>query len=93
MYTIISIFSSGFIVIGYLHELYTIIYKYENRSKNTIWICLTIGSFLAVIYTALNGEFYIMINCLINLVMNLCISSCKIINESMSENTTINDYV
>lgn len=90
-YIYLSIISSGFIMIGYLPEIYSSVLQKENfpssRYSSTIWL---LGGIFGIIYSSLNNDMFITANYSINTLLNLTILlvkqyyKCK--NQSKNEN-------
>jgi hypothetical protein len=77
-YVYLSIISSGFVIIGYLPEIYITFYQIKNvnsaRYSSTIWL---LAGIFGIIYSSLNDEDFITINYSINTLLNLSILILK----------------
>lgn len=96
-YVYLSIISSGFVIIGYLPEIYSTITQKKNfptaQYSSTIWL---LAGVFGIVYSSLNDETFITANYSINTLLNVTILllkqyyKCK--NESKNENNKIMDF-
>lgn len=77
-YVYLSIISSGFVIIGYLPEIYITFYQIKNvnssKYASSMWL---LAGIFGIIYSSLNNEDFITINYSINTFLNLSILSLK----------------
>ena len=77
-YVYLSIISSGFVIIGYLPEIYITFYQIKNvnssRYSSSIWL---LGGIFGIVYSSLNNEDFITINYSVNTFLNLLILILK----------------
>lgn len=77
-YVYLSIISSGFVIIGYLPEIYSTITQKKNfptaQYSSTIWL---LAGVFGIIYSSLNDETFITVNYSINTLLNVTILLLK----------------
>ena len=77
-YVYLSIISSGFVIIGYLPEIYITFYQIKNvnssRYASSMWL---LAGIFGIVYSSLNNEDFITINYSINTFLNLSILILK----------------
>ena len=77
-YVYLSIISSGFVIIGYLPEIYSTITQKNNfptaQYSSTIWL---LAGVFGIIYSSLNDETFITANYSINTLLNVTILLLK----------------
>lgn len=77
-YVYLSIISSGFVIIGYLPEIYSTITEKKNfptaQYSSTIWL---LAGVFGIIYSSLNHETFITANYSINTLLNITILLLK----------------
>ena len=101
-YVYLSIISSGFIIIGYLPEIYITFYQIKNMNSSqyssAIWL---LAGIFGIIYSSMNNEPFITANYSINTFLNLSILFLKLyyhykeLNNSSNAqiNTNVNSVV
>lgn len=74
----LSIISSGFVIIGYLPEIYSTITENKNfpraQFSSTLWL---LAGIFGIIYSSLNKETFITANYSINTALNISILILK----------------
>ena len=77
-YVYLSIISSGFVIIGYLPEIYITFNQIKNvnssRYASSMWL---LAGIFGIVYSSLNNEDFITINYSINTFLNLSILILK----------------
>lgn len=77
-YVYLSIISSGFVIIGYLPEIYSTITQNKNfptaHYSSTLWL---LAGIFGIIYSSMNREVFITANYSINTFLNILILSLK----------------
>lgn len=77
-YVYLSIISSGFVIVGYLPEIYITIYQIKNtdsiKYSSTCWL---LAGILGIIYSSINNDPFIAANYSINTFLNLSILILK----------------
>jgi len=88
-YAYLSIISSGFVIIGYLPEIYITFYQKKNMNSaqysSTIWL---LAGIFGILYSSMNKEPFIAANYSINTFLNLSILILKIYYHYKDLNTS-----
>jgi len=93
-YVYLSIISSGFVIIGYLPEIYLSYFQIKNidstKYSSALWL---LGGIFGIIYSSLNNEPFITANYSINTVLNVTILLLKQYYKCKNENNKIMNFV
>ena len=93
-YVYLSIISSGFIIIGYLPEIYITFYQIKNMNSaqysSTIWL---LAGIFGIIYSSMNNEPFITANYSINTFLNLSILLLKMYYHYIPLNNSSTDQI